>query len=130
MIKKILKENYIYIILIVLLIIGLSIIMNLSIQDSIVSFDHKFINFMNADPFNEKISQKIIKILDSCLQENIQNLVKNWISTSNISIEELFYSIILVDRTLISINEKLFLLFSKINYYLIMMILMLIKLKK
>ena len=72
----------------------------------------KFINFMNADPFNEKISQKIIKILDSCLQENIQNLVKNWISTSNISIEELFYSIILVDRTLISINEKLFLLFS------------------
>ena len=72
----------------------------------------KFINFINNDSYKEKIAQKIIKILGSCLQDNIINLVNKWLSSSNLSIEELFYSIILVDRTLISINEKLFLLFS------------------
>ena len=61
MIKKILKENYIYIILIVLLVIGLSIIMNLSIQDSIVSFDHKFINFMNR--YNNETVSSILKFI-------------------------------------------------------------------
>ena len=70
----------------------------------------KIIN--NNNSFNEKISQKILKILDSCLQENIQNLVNKWLNNSNLSPEELFYSIILVDRSLISINEKLLLLFS------------------
>ena len=72
----------------------------------------KFKSIGNSNSFNEKNFQKIMKILSSCLQENIQNLVNKWLNNSNISIEEFFYSIILVDRALLSINEKLFLLFS------------------
>ena len=72
----------------------------------------KIINTKNISPFHGKVSQKILKILSSCLQENIQNLVNKWLSNSNISIEEFLYSIILIDRSLISINEKLYLLYS------------------
>ena len=72
----------------------------------------KFKSIGNCNSFNEKNFQIIMKILSSCLQENIQNLVNKWLNNSNISIEEFFYSIILVDRALLSINEKLFLLFS------------------
>ena len=72
----------------------------------------KIINSKNSSPFNDKISQKIIRIFDSCLQENIRNLVSKWLSDSNISIEEMLYSIILIDKNIISINEKLSLLYS------------------
>ena len=72
----------------------------------------KLMSFKNSNSFNEKIFQKVMKILNSCLQDNIQNLVNKWLSSSNLSIEEFFYSIILVDRSVLSINEKLFLLFS------------------
>ena len=70
----------------------------------------KIIN--NNNSFNEKISREIIKILGSCLQENIQSLINKWLKNSNLSLEELFYSLILVDKSLNSINEKLYLLFS------------------
>ena len=72
----------------------------------------QILNTKNSSPFNDKVSQKIIKILGSCLQENIQNLVSKWLSNSGVSIEEFLYSIVLIDRSLISINEKLFLLYS------------------
>ena len=47
MIKKIIKENYYYIFVILFLLIILSIIMNLSVLDSIATFDYKFISFIN-----------------------------------------------------------------------------------
>ena len=72
----------------------------------------QILNKKNSSPFNDKVSQKILKILDSCLQDNIQNLMRKWLTNSNISVEEFLYSIILIDRSLISINEKLFLLYS------------------
>ena len=72
----------------------------------------KLANIKNSSPFNGKIHDKVISILDYCLQENIHHLAYKWITSSNLSIEEMLYSIILIDRSLISINEKLFLLYS------------------
>jgi len=72
----------------------------------------KIMNIKNSSPFNDKVSQKTSKILDSCLQENIHDIIHKWIKNNNISIEEMLYSIILIDKSLISINEKLFLLYS------------------
>ena len=72
----------------------------------------KIINKKNKNVFNEKISQKILKIIDSLFQDDLSNIVKKWLGDTNISFEELLYSIILVDKYLVSVNEKLFLLFS------------------
>ena len=72
----------------------------------------KIINKRNKNVFNEKISQKILKILDSLFQDDILKIIKKWLGETNISFEELLYSIILVDKNLVSVNEKLFLLFS------------------
>ena len=72
----------------------------------------KIMNIKNSSPFNDKVSQKTLKILDSSLQENIHDIIHKWLKNSNISIEEMLYSIILIDKSLISINEKLFLLYS------------------
>ena len=72
----------------------------------------KIMNIKNSSPFNDKVSQKTTKILDSSLQENIHDIIHTWLKNSNISIEEMLYSIILIDKSLISINEKLFLLYS------------------
>ena len=58
------------------------------------------------------IAQKILYIMESCMQKDISDIVQNWLNNSNISIEEIFYGIILVDKSLISINEKLYTLFS------------------
>ena len=65
-----------------------------------------------SDIFNEKISQKIIKIIETCLSESTSKVVKKWLGDTNISLEEILYSIILVDKSIITINEKLYLLFS------------------
>ena len=46
MIKKILKENYIYILIIVVLTILLTLVMKSSLLESIVSFDYNFVSFM------------------------------------------------------------------------------------
>mgnify|MGYP006873000002 CR=1 FL=1 len=72
----------------------------------------KIMNIKNSSPFNDKVSQKTSKILNSCLPENMHDIIHQWITNSNISIEEMLYSIILIDKSLISINEKLFLLYS------------------
>ena len=48
MIKKIIKENYIYLIIIAILTILFTIIINSSISNGIDSFDYKFVNFMNS----------------------------------------------------------------------------------
>ena len=65
-----------------------------------------------SDIFNEKISQKIITIIERCLSESTSKVVKKWLGDTNISLEEILYSIILVDKSIITINEKLYLLFS------------------
>ena len=84
---------------------------NNNIEDEDKYNSEIIMNFNNSNSFNDKITQKIMKILNSCLQDNIHNLVNKWLSNSNLSIEELLYSIILVDMSLISINEKLYLLY-------------------
>ena len=73
----------------------------------------RIINKKWNNSFNEKISQKIVKIIENCIQENeVSNSVKKWLADSNISFEEILYGIILVDKSIISVNEKLFLIFS------------------
>ena len=72
----------------------------------------RFINRKNNNNFNEKISKKIMKIIDNIIQKEISTIIKEWFGNSNISFEEIFYSIILVDKSLVSINEKLYSLFS------------------
>ena len=54
MIKKILKENYIYLIIICLMMILFSIIMRSSLHDKIILFDYKIINLVNT-LLNDKI---------------------------------------------------------------------------
>ena len=61
---------------------------------------------------NDEVLRKAFEILDSCLEENIHDIIHKWITNSNISIEEILYSIIIIDKSLISINDKLFLLYS------------------
>ena len=72
----------------------------------------RIINKRKNNIFNEKISQKILKIIEPCFQEDVSNIVKKWLRDTNISFEEILYGIILVDKSIISVNEKLFLLFS------------------
>ncbi len=47
MIKKIVKENFVYIITIIILIIVFTIIKNSSLYEKILAFDHKIINYRN-----------------------------------------------------------------------------------
>ena len=72
----------------------------------------RIINRQKNNVFNELISQKILKIIETCLSEDVSNIIKKWLGDCNISFEEILYGIILVDKSIISINEKLFLLFS------------------
>ena len=83
-------------------------------DENLVEMYKKLNNFTEKeDDYNSsKNSLKISEILSSSFPENIQNIINKWLSNSNISIEELFYSILLVDKTLITINEKLYLLYS------------------
>ena len=69
-------------------------------------------NLKSYNPFKSKAIQNILKILGSYFQGNIQTIINKWLTNSSLSIEELLYSIILIDKSLISINEKLFLLYS------------------
>ena len=55
MIKKILKENYIYLIIICLMIIVFSIIMRSSLHDKIILFDYKVVNLVNSLLHNKVI---------------------------------------------------------------------------
>ena len=84
---------------------------NNSLNEDGYNFE-RIINKKNNNIFNEKISQKILKIIETCIQPDISNVVKKWLGDTNISLEEILYGIILVDKSIISINEKLLLLFS------------------
>ena len=68
--------------------------------------------YNNKKIINNDVLRKAFEILDSCLEENIHDIIHKWITNSNISIEEILYSIIIIDKSLISINDKLFLLYS------------------
>ena len=71
----------------------------------------RFNNINNKKNINS-IEIKLLNIIESCIQNDISTIVKNWLNNSNISIEEILYGIILVDKSLISINDKLHALFS------------------
>ena len=72
----------------------------------------RIINRRNNTIFNEKISQRILKIIETCIHGEIADIIKKWMGDTDISFEEILYGIILVDKSIISVNEKLFLLFS------------------
>ena len=76
------------------------------------SYNFKRIINKKNDMFNDLISQRILKIIETSIQGDVSNVVKKWLGDTNISFEEILYSIILVDKSIISVNEKLFLLFS------------------
>ena len=61
MAKKILKENLIYLIIILLLVIGFSIIMRSSLHDKIILFDQKIIDIINNN--RSDIFDNIFKVL-------------------------------------------------------------------
>ena len=61
MIKKIIKENYIYLIIILLLVTVLSIIMRSSLHDKIIIFDKKVISLITNNLSNTIVS--ILKVL-------------------------------------------------------------------
>ena len=69
-------------------------------------------NNINNKKNNNSIEIKLLNIIESCMQKDLSTIVINWLKDSNISIEEIFYGIILVDKSLISINDKLHALFS------------------
>ena len=72
----------------------------------------KIIKINNNNIFYRNITEKITKILNNCLDQNILNLVLQWLNDTNISFEEMLYSLVLIDNSSSSINEKLFLLYS------------------
>ena len=72
----------------------------------------RIINRKNSNNLNRTISEKIINILELCIPADVIIIIKNWLSNSNISIEEILYSIILIDESIISINEKLNMIFK------------------
>ena len=69
-------------------------------------------NNINNKKNNNSIEIKLLNIIESCMQKDLSTIVINWLKDSNISIEEIFYGIILVDKSLISINDKLHALYS------------------
>ena len=66
-------------------------------------------NNYNKKYCNNKL---LIKILQSFLDNNEINIISNWLQDTNISFEEVLYSLVLIDTTSCSINEKLFLLYT------------------
>ena len=70
---------------------------------------YNIINYKNSE---RNIQRKINEILNLFVQEDIKKYINNWLTETNISIEEILYSIILIDNSLNSINEKLYLLYS------------------
>ena len=65
---------------------------------------------------NKNINENIFKLSEDKINEYIKNddikdIIKKWISNSDISLEEIFYCIALVDKSY-CINEKIFFLYS------------------
>ena len=72
----------------------------------------KIIKYNTNNIFYRNITEIITKILNSCLNPNILNLVLQWLNDTNISFEEMLYSLVLIDNSSCSINEKLLLLYT------------------
>ena len=97
-------------------------ILNYNIFNENLSEMFKKFNDINnkEDQYNENkiknvnriVLQSISNILNSFIPGEIQTPIKEWLKNGNLSIEEIFYSLILIDKSLISINEKIFLLYS------------------
>ena len=85
---------------------------NSEIQDTYNQKRIKFNNINNKKNNINDIEIKLLNIIESSMPKDLSTIIKNWLSNSNISIEEIFYGIILVDKSLISINDKLHTLFS------------------
>ena len=85
-----------------------------NIKDKEDGYNQKRLKFIikKNNQLNDNIAQKVLNIIQLSMQEDMLNIVKNWLNDSNISIEEIFYGIILVDKSLLSINEKLHAIFS------------------
>ena len=69
-------------------------------------------NIQNLKNSNNIIASKVILVLNSFIENDTKQLVIDWLSQTNVSLEEVFYSLILIDKSLNTINEKLFLLYS------------------
>ena len=68
----------------------------------------------DEDKYNikkDKNSNIISNILNIFSEEEIKNNLKEWLNKTNTSIEEIFYSLVLIDKSSFSINEKLLNLF-------------------
>ena len=73
-------------------------------------------NSLKEDEYNiqylKKTNKNVISCLNHFIQEEIKKDVIDWLSQGNISIEELLYSIVLIDKSSSTINDKLHLLYS------------------
>ena len=69
-------------------------------------------NIENLKNANNIISSKVISVLNSFIENDTKQLVIDWLRETNVSLEEVFYSLILIDKSLNTINDKLFLLYS------------------
>ena len=72
-------------------------------NNNIIEDKYNILNIKNS------IKNEILNIFQ---EENVKIIINEWINKTNISIEEMLYCIVLIDKSLNSINEKLFLLYS------------------
>ena len=70
---------------------------------------YNFNNYKNSDRIFQK---KVNDILNLFVQEEIKKNINDWLIETHISIEEILYSLTIIDKSLNSINEKLYLLYS------------------
>ena len=66
---------------------------------------------IKKDKNTNKILSQTSSILNIFSEEEIRNNLKEWLNKTNVSIEEILYSLILIDKSFFSINEKLYNLF-------------------
>ena len=66
---------------------------------------------IKKDKNTNKILSQTSSILNIFSEEEIRNNLKEWLNKTNVSIEEILYSLILIDKSFFSINEKLHNLF-------------------
>ena len=77
---------------------------NIEIEDK-----YNYNNYKNSDRI---IQKKVNDILNLFVQEEIKKYINDWLTETYISIEEILYSLTIIDKSLNSINEKLYLLYS------------------
>ena len=83
--------------------------------------NYKLLNtyYIKEDEYNNqnwrqtnRIASQREKVVNYFIQDEIKDLVAKWLKETNISIEEILYSFVLIDKSLCTINQKLFLLYS------------------